>query len=100
MKNKLTDLNNHLFMALERLGDESINGEKLNEEIERSKAITGVAEQIIDNASLALKAKAFAVGSSNRLLEPPQMFEPNEINTPKKIPNYKNGSYENNRESD
>ena len=57
MKNTLGDLNNHLFAALERLSDEDIKGSELAEEIRRSDAITDVAEQIISNASLVLKAR-------------------------------------------
>lgn len=57
MKNKIGDLNNHLFAELERLGEEELSGEKLREEIERAKAITDVAAQVISNAALALKAK-------------------------------------------
>lgn len=56
MKNKLTDLNNHLFMQIERLGDEDMSAEKLEEEVKRAKAITQVSAQIIDNATLALRA--------------------------------------------
>lgn len=63
MKNKMTDLNNHLFMQLERLSDEDLKGKKLTEEIERSRALAGVAKQIISNGALVLKAqKAFAEG--------------------------------------
>lgn len=55
MKNKLEDLNNHLFEQLERLNDEGLTGEKLKEEIERSKAMTQVATQIVLNGRLALE---------------------------------------------
>lgn len=57
MKNNLLDLNNHLFAQLERLGDESLKGEELLIEIERSKAITGVAREVVGNAKVALEAQ-------------------------------------------
>jgi hypothetical protein len=56
MKNKLSDLNDHLFAQLERLSDESITPEKLTLEIERSKAITLISNQAISNARLVLDA--------------------------------------------
>ena len=57
MKNKMSDLHDHLFMQLERLNDEDLKGEALANEIERSKAVNSVASQIISNAGLALKAE-------------------------------------------
>lgn len=56
MKNKLVNLNNHLFAQLERLSDEDLKGKELLEEIQRSQAVTGVAKQIINNGTLVLHA--------------------------------------------
>lgn len=60
MKNSLGDLNNHLFAEIERLSDEDLKGDDLKSEIERSKAVTAVAGQIISNGHLLLKAMKFA----------------------------------------
>lgn len=55
MKNKLTDLNNHLFEMLERLNDEDLTDDELNDEIKRGKAMTAVANAIIRNGTLQLQ---------------------------------------------
>ncbi len=56
MKNKLGDLHNILFEQLERLNDEDKKGEVLQEEMQRARAITGVASQIIANGQLVMRA--------------------------------------------
>ena len=56
MKNKLTDLNNHLFAQLERLSDEELTADQIEREVSRTEAIVTVSEQIIRNADLQLKA--------------------------------------------
>ncbi len=78
MKNKITDLNDHLFAQLERLSDEDLNDSELEREIERSKAVTSVAEKIISNGKLALDATRLQVeygsGSRNHI-QMPEMLE-------------------------
>lgn len=61
MKNKIQDLNDHLFAQLERLNDEELTAEDLEKEINRSKAVTAISNQIINNAKLALDATKLQV---------------------------------------
>lgn len=56
MKNKIIDLNNHLFAQLERLGDEDLKPDDLEKEIKRAKAITGVASAIVDSGRVTVDA--------------------------------------------
>ena len=59
MKNKLIDLNDHLFAQLERLNDETLDSKKLSSEIQRGKVMAQVAREVINNAALALEAHKF-----------------------------------------
>lgn len=72
MKNKLIDLNNHMFAQLERLSDEELTGDKLTEEITRSKAVTSLSGQIINNARLALDAQVSI--NESLIKNPPKML--------------------------
>lgn len=51
MKNKLSDLRNHLFETIERLKDD-----EKPMEIDRAKAISDVAQAIINSAKVELRA--------------------------------------------
>jgi len=55
-KNKLTDLNDHLFAQLERLNDEEITPEQTKLEVEKAKAISIVAGQILKTSKITLDA--------------------------------------------
>ncbi|NII81700.1 MULTISPECIES: hypothetical protein [unclassified Pedobacter] len=55
-RNKIADLNDHLFAQLERLNDEDLSKEDLDKEIDRAKAMSGIANQIINANKLTLEA--------------------------------------------
>lgn len=73
-KNKLTDLNNHLFAQLERLGDEEMNDEQLKKEVQRAKALTGVSSQIIKNAKVTIDAMKLVANGSYTVNELPEII--------------------------
>ena len=74
MRNTLADLNNHLFAQLERLSDEELKGEALEEEIDRAKAINQVASSIIHNGSLVLDAQKLFQNRENADIKIPRML--------------------------
>lgn len=66
MKNKLSDLNDHLFAQLERLSEEGLTAEQIEQETKRSEAMVSVSEQIIRNADLTFKAATFVAQHGDR----------------------------------
>ncbi|MCA0922197.1 hypothetical protein [Pseudooceanicola nanhaiensis] len=74
MKNKLSDLNNHLFAQMERLSVDDMSAEQLEIEVKRADAMVSIADQITGNAELQLKAaKLFAEHGNNVLPMLPQI---------------------------
>lgn len=67
MKNKLSDLNDHLFAQLERLGEEDLTPEQIETEVKRSAAIVSVADQIVSNAMLQVKAAALMAEHGSKI---------------------------------
>lgn len=77
-QNKLSDLNNHLFTQLERLGEEDLEPAELKKEIARAKAISNIAKNVIENAKTALEGVKLAceyAGKTNM----PEQFKLKEI---------------------
>lgn len=68
MKNKLGDLNNHLFAQLERLADEGMSDEQLEHEVKRAESIVSVSDSIAGNANLQLKAAKLYADYGNVVL--------------------------------
>ena len=77
MKNKLSDLNNHLFEQLDRLNDDELTGEDLQEEITRTRAITNIATKIIDNGTLVLQAQKVKLEYDRSEFAPIRLLEQN-----------------------
>lgn len=61
MKNSMTDLHNHLMAQMERLGEENLTPEQIKAEVDRSKAMIGIAGAMIDNARIVLDAQKLLV---------------------------------------
>lgn len=74
MKNKLSDLNNHLFAQLERLSEENLTAEQIAQEVQRADAIVSVAEQIARAADLQLKAASLVATHGDRFRAPLAML--------------------------
>lgn len=69
MKNRLSDLNDHLFMQLERLQDETLSAEQIETEVKRSAAIVEVSDKIVDNARLQLQACKLIADHGDRFMK-------------------------------
>ena len=55
-RNKITDLNNHLFAQLEKLNDDELTPEQIDQECKRAKAMSSIASQILQSSKLTLEA--------------------------------------------
>jgi hypothetical protein len=79
MKNKLSDLNDHLFAQLERLADEDLDAETIEREVARADAIVEVSDQVLRIADTGLKAaKLFAEHGNTVLPHLPQIGQTKE----------------------
>lgn len=68
MKNKLSDLNNHLFAQIERLSQEDLTPEQIEVEASRADAIVSLSEQILHNADIQLKAVHLLANHGDRFI--------------------------------
>ena len=75
MKNTLTDLNNYLFEALERINDD-LTDEELEKEIKKTEVKIKIASTIIENANTQLHVmKHFDEYGYNAERKVPEMLE-------------------------
>lgn len=64
--NTLTDLNRHLFTQLDRLTEDCMTAEQIDAEAKRADAIVSIADQVIRNADLQLKAVGLLANHGDR----------------------------------
>jgi hypothetical protein len=62
MKNKLADLNDHLFAQIQRLSVENLTPEQIDHEHKRGQAIVALSEQVIKGAALQIEAARLVAG--------------------------------------
>ncbi len=74
MKNKLLDLNNHLFAQLEKLCDENVKGPHLEEEIRRANAMANISNQIISAAAVSVNAMRLVASGNIKREELPLLL--------------------------
>lgn len=74
MKNKLTDLSDHLFEALERVNDTDLTGEKLKDEINRARSVANLGREIIQNARVVLDGEKYKREYLRSGETPPALF--------------------------
>lgn len=79
MKNRLTDLNDHLFVQLERLGADGLSGEAIATEVQRAQAIVLVADKIVTNARLQLDACKLVAEHGDRFAKSLPMIAPSSV---------------------
>ena len=68
VKNKLTDLNNHLFAQLERLSEEGLDADKIEQEAKRADAIVALSDQVLRIADTQLKAVGLLANHGDRFI--------------------------------
>lgn len=66
MTNQFTGLNTHLFDQLDRLSNNNLTAEQIEQEVSRTEAIVKVADKIISNGSLTLSACQLVAAHGDR----------------------------------
>jgi hypothetical protein len=53
-RNKMEDLRNHLFEAMERINDDELTSEQVENEVRKSRVLSSLSTSIIDSAKLEI----------------------------------------------
>lgn len=77
--NTLDDLNNHLFSEMERLNNDTLEGESLEQELRRADGISKIATQIIGNARTILSVQVAYQNNESADPTMPRVLQMNEV---------------------
>jgi len=78
-KNKLSDLRDHLFSALERIDDDQLTSDQLDNEIKKANAVANLSSMIIQSA----KIEVDFIKVTGRLDSKTELFK--SVDTPKQL---------------
>lgn len=78
-RNKISDLRDHLFAALERIDNDELSSEEIKNEVEKAKAISSIGSVLINSA----KVEIDFIKATGRIDTSSELFK--SINDPKKI---------------
>lgn len=78
-KNKLSDLRDHIFSALERIDDDQLSPEQLENEIKKANAVANLSSMIIQSA----KIEVDFIKVTGRLDSKTELFK--SIDSPKQL---------------
>ena len=79
-KNKMSDLRDHLFEAMERLKDAGENSLLLERELKRAKAVSEVAQTIINSAKVEVEyLEVTGALEASEFLKPPERALPQNV---------------------
>lgn len=67
-KNRLSDLNDHLFAQIERLSEEGLDAEKIKSETQRANALVDLSDQVVRIADVKLQAARLYAHHGERVL--------------------------------
>jgi len=69
----LADVVNVLFAEYEKINNTALTGEKLSEQLDKTKTIVSISKQIVETASLALEAQKARPDMLDGAIIPPML---------------------------
>ena len=78
-RNKISDLRDHLFAALERIDNDDLTADQISQEVNKAKAIASIGSVLINSAKVEMEY----IKATGKLDTASELFK--SINDPKKL---------------